>query len=182
MRKTRASTDEKIVLKEIIDLARRIENTSEFVKEMAEKDKKQYNNIVVMLRNDTNGELTDTEYEKISKMMFFCDKFEKMFGEIGVENADTEVLDLYRKMSTQIAVFMKDYREGKKTTPPSIQIIKNYLIKSEKSVDELEDMVFSDGGPEVIDIDAIEKVELEEEKTDGETVRTGKDRRDKEDG
>lgn len=179
MTRTLVSTDDKNKRKEIVTLAKKIEKSSEFVQEMSEKDKKQYTNIVTMLRDDTHGELTDTEYETISKMMYFCDKFEKMFGKMGVENADTELLDLYRKMKTQIAVFMKDYREGKRITPPSIQIIKNFLIKSEKAVDELENMVFSDDGPDVIDVETIEKVELVEDKTDGEVVRDGKDRRDK---
>jgi uncharacterized protein YbgA (DUF1722 family) len=60
-------------------------------------------------------------------------------------------------MKTQITTFLRDYREGTKTTPPSITLIKNYLIKTK---DELANLKFIDKNEaEIIDIEIEDKEE-----------------------
>jgi hypothetical protein len=147
----------------IRDLARKIESSSNFFKELENKEKKRFITIVEGVQKDTNDEMTYTEYESIAKMIYFCDEFESLFSRQGVENADTDLLEIYRKMKTQITMFMKDFREGKKTTPSSIKVIQNYLIKVSKTLDELDEAQFIEPvDAEIIDIDA-----KEEEKKDG---------------
>ncbi len=169
MTSLQVSTDKRIKAKEIKELAKKIESSSDFVKNLSKENRVLFFNIVERLRDDTFGELTDTEYEGISKMIFFCDRFEMMFGDMGVENVETEILDLYRKMKTQITVFLKDYREGKKVTPPSIQVIKNYMIKLDDMLDDIDAVELDDGQPEIIDLEV----------TDGKAVRAGENREDK---
>jgi len=160
-------------LSEIRKLAEKIESSSNFVKEMNKDQKKLYLNIVKGLQEDTNNELTDTEYESIAKMSYFCDMFEQLFKNRGLENTDSDILDLYRKMKTQITIFMKDYREGKRTTPPSIKVIQNYLIKISKSEDALDDMRFEPpDDAEIIDVELVD---------DAATVRPAKTTEDEKD-
>lgn len=141
-------------------LAKKIENSSNFFKELDTVEKKRFINIVDGLREDTNNELTDTEYEGISKMIYFCDEFERLFSNQGLENADTDMLEIYRKMKTQITIFLKDYREGKRATPSSIKVIQNYLIKISKTVDEIDESQFDENATvEIIDVEPEEKSE-----------------------
>ena len=107
--------------------------------------------MVELLKIDTKNELTQTEYEGIAKMQFFCDRFESFFSTQNIETIEPEIVDLYRKMKTQITVFLRDYREGSKQSPPSIILIKNYLTKTK---DELEALKFiSKDEPEIIDVE-----------------------------
>lgn len=153
-------------LAELQRISKNIENTSNFIRSIEEEDKKLYKNMVELLKLDTRNELTQTEYEGIAKMQFFCDRFEAVFGTQSMETADPELLDIYRKMKTQITLFLRDYREGTRQTPPSITLIKQYLIKSK---DELEEIKFiKKDEPIIID------VELE----DGDAVQTGKNKKD----
>jgi len=153
--------DEK--LSSIKDLAKKIESSSNFFKEMESKEKKRFITIVEGIQKDTNGEMTDTEYESIAKMIYFCDEFESLFSQQGIENADTDLLEIYRKMKTQITMFMKDFREGKKSTPSSIKVIQNYLIKVSKTMDELDGAQFV----EAVDAEIIDITPEEEKKKDG---------------
>ena len=150
-------------LAEFNDLINKIESGSDFVKLMKKDEKKMFINIVERLRDDTQGELTDTEYESIAKMVYFCDQFETFIADQGVQNVETNLLDLYRKMKTQITIFMRDHREGKKVTPPSIQVIKNYLVNFDK---ELRGLTFDDKGPQIIDVEAVDAETLRPKKTD----------------
>lgn len=138
-------------LAELQKISQNIENTSVFLKNINAEEKKLYKNMVNLLKIDTRNELTQTEYEGIAKMQFFCDRFESFFSTQQIETVDPEILDLYRKMKTQVTAFLRDYREGTKQTPPSITLIKNYLIKTK---DELEALKFveKDVGV-VIDVD-----------------------------
>ena len=152
----KASEDSNKLL-EIRKLSQNITNTSNFIKSLDDNDKKLYKNMVELLKVDTKNELTETEYESISKMQFFCDRFETYFNTQNIQDIDPEVLDLYRKMKTQITAFLRDYREGTKSTPPSITLIKNYLIKTK---DELASLKFVDKNEaEIIDIEIEDKEE-----------------------
>lgn len=124
-------------LAELQRISRNIENTSNFLRNIEENDQKLYKNMVDLLKIDTKNELTETEYESIAKMQFFCDRFESFFSGQNIQEVNPELLDLYRKMKTQVAAFLRDYREGTKTTPPSIMIIKNYLTKTKDELDNL---------------------------------------------
>lgn len=122
---------------ELLKISRNIENTSRFIQSIEEEDRKLYKNMVELLKSDTKNELTQTEYEGIAKMQFFCDRFEAIFSAQAIETVDPDLLDLYRKMKTQITAFLRDYREGTKQTPPSITLIKQYLIQSKDELDKL---------------------------------------------
>jgi hypothetical protein len=107
-----------------------------------------------MLKIDTKNELTETEYESIAKMQFFCDRFEAHFSGFEVADINPDLLETYRKMKTQITAFLRDYREGTKRTPPSIILIKNVLSKSE---DDLKDMKFvKKTSAEIIDVEIVD--------------------------
>jgi hypothetical protein len=146
-------------LSELQKISKNIENTSLFLKNINQDDRKLYKNIIELLKIDTKNELTQTEYEGIAKMQFFCDRFESFFSTQQIETVDPEILDLYRKMKTQVTAFLRDYREGTKQTPPSITLIKNYLIKTK---DELEALKF-------IKKDEVEIIDVELDE-DGNTV------------
>jgi len=165
MKKDIISADNK--LKDIKELTKSIENSSNFVKKLIGDDKRLYGNIVQRVRNDTNGEFTDTEYESISKMILFCDRFEEYFNAVGVSEVETEMLDLYRKMKTQITIFMQNYRDGKKVTPPSIQMIKIQLNKLTGIIDEIDEFDVVDTKAVVVETEA---VILEDETSSDEKV------------
>jgi hypothetical protein len=138
-------------LAELIKISKNIENTSNFIQSIDEDDLKLYKNMIELLKIDTKNELTQTEYEGIAKMQFFCDRFESLFSSQAIETLDPELLDLYRKMKTQITIFLRDYREGTKQTSPSIVLIKNYLIKAK---DELKDLKYVEKEEaEIIDVE-----------------------------
>lgn len=139
MSETKITPKNADLMAEMRVLGKEIESSSNFLKVISADDKKLFLNMVKRLQSDTNNELTSTEYEGIAKLMFFCDRFEQYLNGINIEDADTDLLDLYRKMKTQITIFLRDHREGQKVSPPSIQIIKNYLIKYENIEKELVD-------------------------------------------
>ena len=144
---------------ELLKISRNIENTSRFIQSIEEEDKKLYKNMVDLLKSDTRNELTQTEYEGIAKMQFFCDRFEAVFSAQSIETVDPELLDLYRKMKTQITAFLRDYREGTKQTPPSITLIKQYLVQTK---DELENLKFvPKDEPVIIDVEVVDDTDAD---------------------
>ena len=144
---------------ELLKISRNIENTSRFIQSIEEEDKKLYKNMVDLLKSDTRNELTQTEYEGIAKMQFFCDRFEAVFSAQSIETVDPELLDLYRKMKTQITAFLRDYREGTKQTPPSITLIKQYLVQTK---DELEKLKFvPKDEPVIIDVEVVDDTDAD---------------------
>jgi hypothetical protein len=155
-----------VSIAELQRISRNIENTSNFLRSINEDDKKLYENMVKLLKIDTKNELTQTEYEGIAKMQFFCDKFEQLFSSQPTDAIDPGILDIYRKMKTQITLFLRDYREGTKQTPPSIILIKNYLTKAK---DDLDDVKFEEKtDAEIIDVEI----------KDGDAVQTGETEKD----
>jgi hypothetical protein len=158
MSETKITPKNDELIAEMKVLGKEIESSSNFLKVISTNDKKLYLNMVKRIQTDTNNELTSTEYEGIAKMMFFCDRFEQYLSGINIQDADPDLLDLYRKMKTQVTFFLRDHREGKKVTPPSIQIIKNYLVKLENIDKELKEAKFIKNDEAIIlDIEEVEK-------------------------
>lgn len=140
-------------LAEIRNLSKNLTDSGLFVKNLDKSDKKVYGDIVKRLRDDTRDELTATEYESLAKMSFFCDRFEALFRDTDPSQLDSELLEIYRKMKTQIVVFLRDYRQGKRVSPPSIVKIQNYLVNIKPELDELAKLEFKKKDTaEIIDI------------------------------
>jgi len=146
-------------LEELKDLSKKIDNRRKFMAVLDSDDKRLYKHTVERLRKDTNSELTETEYEVLATMMFFCDKFEKHFANQSAEEIDNDLFNTYRLTKTQIHNALKDYREKARLTPPSIEGLKSYLLEIEtkdgkkiKQVIDIEDPIIIEEG-DIIDLD-----------------------------
>lgn len=110
-------------------LSKKIDDKRTFIKALGDDDKKLYKNIRERLVLDTHSELTETEYDNISTMMFFCDRFEHLFSNTDAGDIDPDLFNIYRMSKEKITDHLKDYREASKQTPSSIKGIKEYLEK-----------------------------------------------------
>jgi hypothetical protein len=165
------------VILNIKELTEDIQNSSDFVKNLKGNDKKLFNNILKRIQRDTNGEFTQTEYEGLAKMTLFCDRVETLMELNGVENIDTSLFDLYRKMKTQIVAFMRDYRDGRKQAPPSIKQINVYFDKNRDIIDEIEKSVFVDVDAVIIeDVKDANVIQPEKNETDGDSGKRVEDK------
>lgn len=160
------------VILNLKELSKDIENSSDFVKNLQGNDKKLFNNILKRIQKDTNGEFTQTEYEGLAKMTLFCDRVEAFMEQNGVENVETPLLDLYRKMKTQIVAFMRDYRDGRKQAPPSIKQINVYFDKNRAELDDVLKSEFIDADAIIIeDVRDADVIQTDETKDDGKSSK-----------
>ena len=127
MNQTKDSNDIVLVEKKLTQLGKKIDDNRLFIKALDDEDKLLYKSTRDRLRIDTHNELTDTEYDNLSTMMFFCDKFEEHFYNQNPEDVDVDLFNIYRMAKEKITDHLKDYRESSKQTPSSIKGIQQYL-------------------------------------------------------
>ena len=127
MNQTKDSAETALAEKRLVTLGRKIDDNRQFLQALEAGDKTLYKSIRDRLRIDTHDELTDTEYDNLSTMMFFCDKFEEHFYNQNPEDVDVDLFNIYRMAKEKITDHLKDYREASKKTPSSIKGIQQYL-------------------------------------------------------
>lgn len=154
MNQTKDSDETAIVEKKLTQLGKKIDDNRTFIKALDDDDKLLYKSTRDRLKIDTHGELTDTEYDNISTMMFFCDKFEEHFYNQNPEDVNVDLFNIYRMAKEKITDHLKDYRESSKKTPSSIKGIQQYLeqIKMKDGTVITRGFKKKDDEPEIIEI------------------------------
>lgn len=127
MNQTKDLDETAIVEKKLNQLGKKIDDNRLFIKALDNDDKLLYKSTRDRLKIDTHNELTDTEYDNLSTMMFFCDKFEEHFYGQNPEDVNVDLFNIYRMAKEKITDHLKDYRESTKQTPSSIKGIQQYL-------------------------------------------------------
>jgi hypothetical protein len=84
------------------------------------------------LRRNTNGELTETEYDHLARMELFLDTYETYMKERGIGNVDSMLIDTARKYSEKIISVLQKHREGNDQPTPFLEGLKMLSAKYDK--------------------------------------------------
>jgi hypothetical protein len=139
-----------------------------FFQKLNKEDKKRILELEKQFRDDTNGELSETEYERLAAMRYFVDFIELHMKDKGVQEVPEALLAEYRRANEIILNSMNEWRQKRVVKKDSILELKKAFLEFEKV----------DGG--LVTIEVENEIRKVVDLTDA-VIRTGESEEDKED-
>lgn len=149
-----------------------------FYKSLDKQEKKRLLDTEVLIRQDTNNELTNTEYERLAILKYFIDDIEIYIKSKGIQHIPRDLLSEYGKATRSMMDILRAWRErGQKPSDTFLDMRKAYLelvgkdgslvtveMKKEQVVDLTEYLIEAEDGSD--SEDDIEIVETQAEGTE----------------
>jgi len=143
-------------------LQKKLKEAKSFLSVLTPEDEKLFKLKMESLVKDTDSELTSVEYENLTTMMIFCDKFEKFFYNEDPSKIDVDLFNVYRMAKEAITEALRDYRKESKRAPQSIDAIKSAIIEIQKDDGTIIKKKYEKKVPIIQDIEIIEIIEEKE--------------------
>jgi hypothetical protein len=113
---------------ELVEILKR----SRVYQTLNEKKKRRYMELLGQIVDDTDGEMTQTEYENLVALSFICEEFETVFFDQGFEAVDPRLFSEYRRAKEIILMSMNKNREGRLASKDTIKDVKEVLLEMKK--------------------------------------------------
>jgi len=112
---------------------------SRFYLKLNNQAKGRYMELLGQIYEDTEGGLSDTEYENLVTMSYVCEEFERLVLVDGFEDIDARMFSEYRKSKETILRSMQENREQRKGHGQTLDETKEVLKKIDFNSGVLED-------------------------------------------
>lgn len=106
------------------------ENTS--VKDMSKEDAGKFAYFLRRLKDNTDNNLTDTEYDHLAHMELFLDHYEEYVKESGIGNVDAMLIDTSRKFREKILSVLQKNRESANRPESFLEGLKKMSARYDK--------------------------------------------------
>lgn len=131
-----------VISPELQELSEKPLRETDFFNALTKKEQKRLLEIENQYRNDTQGELSESEYDRLATMRYFVDKIEKIILDKGIEQVPEAMLTEYRRANETLMKAVSEWRDRKTIKKDSIGDLKRAFLEFESK----------DGGLVTVDV------------------------------